>query len=135
MLISRYRRIRTTSGPAAPRLLPRRQSALDVGGQFLEHRMVQGPGEPDQGVRGGAPALEPERAVALLADPHLVTVLQAEPVPEVGRENESATVIKSGIPTVAAHVGKPSTHPRLGSNGSQAQKVRDKRLQDVLVPR
>jgi hypothetical protein len=73
--------------------------------------MVQGSGEPDQGVRGGAPALDPERAVAVFADPHLVTGLQAEPVPEVGRDNESSPVVKSGIPTVGSHVGEASTHP------------------------
>jgi hypothetical protein len=69
-------------------------------------------------MRGGAPALDAKRTVALFADPHLVTGLQAEPVPEVGRENESAPVIKSGIPTVGSHVGKTSTRPCLGANGS-----------------
>ena len=79
---------------------------MTVGGQCLEHRMVHGSGEPDQGVRGGAPALDPERTVALFADPYLVTGLQAEPVPEVGRDNESSPVIKSGIPTAGYHMGR-----------------------------
>ena len=84
--------------------------------------MAQRFGEPDQGVRGGAPALDPERTVALLADPHLVTGLQAEPVPEVGREDESPPVIKSGIPTEACHVGKASILPSVRSNGQSPRR-------------
>jgi hypothetical protein len=60
--------------------------------------VVQGAGEPDQGARSGAPALDPQRTVALLGDPHLVTWLQAKPVTELGWEDESPPVIEPGIP-------------------------------------
>lgn len=97
---------------------------LAIGGQVLERSMAQRSGEADQGVRGGAPALNPERTIALLADPHIVTGLQAEPVPEVGREDESPPVIKTGIPTEARHVGKSSSRPPPGSGGLSRARAR-----------
>jgi hypothetical protein len=50
-----------------------------VGTKLLKRGLPRSTSKADQRASGGVPALDPKRAICLLADPDLVTSMQAEP--------------------------------------------------------